>query len=103
MYEFPLTGRQKTRLRALGQTTPPALKIGKAGLTPAFLVELQRHLNAAELVKLRFPGLDRQEIATLCGEIADQGRCVAVGALGHTALFYRQNPEPAQRRVSLAD
>lgn len=102
MYEFSLTGAQKTFLRGLGQQLEPALKLGKGGLTPAFFTELQRQLRAHELVKLRFLGADRDERATLCTQIADEGRCVLVGAVGHTALFYRQHPEPAERRIKLS-
>ena len=101
MYDFPLTGAQKSFLRGLGQTLEPALKVGKGGLTPAFFSELQKQLRAHELVKLRFLGAERAERAALCGQIPDEGRCVCVGAVGHTALFYRQNPVPAERRVAL--
>jgi RNA-binding protein len=52
-------------------------------------------------VKLRFLGVDRDERAALCERIADEGRCVLVGAVGHTALFYRQHPEPAERTIQL--
>lgn len=102
MYEFPLTGAQKSHLRKLGQTLEPGLKLGKGGLTPAFLAELQRLLRKHELVKLRFLGSDRDERAALCAQIADEGRCVCVNEVGHTALFYRQHPEPNERRVALA-
>lgn len=101
MYEFPLTGAQKSQLRGLGQTLDAKLKLGKGGLTPAFFVELQKALRAHELVKLRFLGLDRDERAALCDQIADEGRCVCVGAVGHTALFYRQNPEASERQIEL--
>jgi RNA-binding protein len=101
MYDFPLTGAQKAHLRSLGQTLAPSLKLGKGGLTPAFFAELQKHLRTHELVKLRFLGAGREERAAFCAQIADEGRCVCVGAVGHTALFYRQNPEPAERRVTL--
>ncbi len=101
MYEFPLTGAQRTYLRGLGQRLDPALKLGKGGLTPAFFAELQRLLRAHELVKLRFLGADRDERAALCDQIADEGRCVCVGAVGHVALFYRQHPEPAARGITL--
>mgnify|MGYP000976586106 FL=1 len=101
MYELALTGAQKSRLRGLGQNLEPALKLGKGGLTPAFFAELQKLLRARELVKLRFLGLDRQERAALCDQIADEGRCLCVGAVGHTALFYRQHPEPAERTIIL--
>lgn len=101
MYEFPLTGAQKSHLRGLGQRLPDHLKIGRAGLTPAFFSELQLQLRAHELVKLRFLGADRDERAALCVQIADEGRCVCVGAVGHTALFYRQNPDEKARTVQL--
>jgi RNA-binding protein len=101
MYDFPLTGAQKSFLRSLGQTLEPALKLGKGGLTPAFFAELQSHLRTHELVKLRFLGAERDERGVLCAQIADEGRCVCVGAVGHTALFYRQHPEPAARQIAL--
>jgi RNA-binding protein len=101
MYDFPLTSAQKAFLRGLGQQLEPALKVGKSGLTPALFAELQILLRTHELVKLRFLAGDREQQAVLVAQIADEGRCVCVGAVGHTALFYRQNPEPAERRVAL--
>ncbi len=101
MYEFPLTGAQRSHLRALGQKLEATLKLGRGGLTPEFLAELQKLLRAHELVKLRFQGADRDERAVKCDEIADQGRCVFVSAVGHTALFFRQHPEPKSRSVQL--
>jgi RNA-binding protein len=101
MYDFPLTGAQRTFLRGLGQRLDPALKLGKGGLTPAFFAELQKQLRTHELVKLRFLGAEREERAALCTRIADEGRCVLIGAVGHTALFYRQHPEPEDRGITL--
>jgi RNA-binding protein len=101
MYDFPLTGAQRSYLRGVGQTLEPSLKVGRGGLSPEFFAELQKLLRAHELVKLRFLGSDRDERAELCTRIADEGRCVCVGAVGHTALFYRQHPEPAERSVQL--
>jgi len=101
MYDLPLTGAQRTYLRGLGQTLAPALKLGKGGLTPAFFKELQKQLQAHELVKLRFLGAERDERAAFCTQIADEGRCLCIGAVGHTALFYRQHPEPAARSITL--
>jgi RNA-binding protein len=103
MYEFSLTGAQKSSLRALGQTLEPGLKVGRGGLTPEFFAELQKLLRTHELVKLRFLGADRDERAALCAQIADEGRCVFVSAVGHTALFYRQNPAAKNRRIILPD
>ena len=101
MYEFPLTGALKAFLRGQGQTLEPALKLGKGGLTPAFFAELQKQLRAHELVKLRFLGTEREERTKLSAQIADEGRCLCIGAVGHTALFYRRNPDPAERCIDL--
>lgn len=103
MYEFPLTGAQKTHLRGLGQRLEPTVKVGKAGLTPEFFKELQRVLNADELIKLRFAGAERDERATLCEQIADQGRCLFISSVGHTALFFRRQTDPARRVVTLTE
>jgi RNA-binding protein len=101
MYDFPLTGAQRSHLRGLGQTLADGLKVGRSGLTPELLAELQKLLRTDELVKLRFLGADRDERAALCEKIADEGRCICVGAVGHTALFYRQNPDEKARVVVL--
>jgi RNA-binding protein len=101
MYEFPLTGAQRSFLRGRGQTLEASLKVGRAGPTPELLAELQRLLRAHELVKLRFLGVERAARSELCARIADAGRCICVGAVGHTALFYRQHPEPAARTLAL--
>ena len=101
MYEFPLTGAQKSYLRSAGQRLDPGLKVGRSGLTPEFFTELQKLLRSHELVKLRFLDAERDERAKLCTQIADEGRCVCVGAVGHTALFYRQHPKPEDRSITL--
>jgi len=95
MEKTPLTGAEKTQLRSRGQLLGDSLKLGKGGLNPGFFAELQRQLKARELVKLRFHGLDRDERAALCTRIAQESDCDCVGAVGHTALFYRRKAEAA--------
>jgi RNA-binding protein len=101
MENVTLTGAQKTRLRGLGQTLEASVKLGKSGITPAFTRELARLLAARELVKLRFEGADRHERAALITQIESESRSVCVGSVGHTALFYLQNPDPEKRVVSV--
>lgn len=95
-----LTGAQKTKLRGLGQTLADAVFLGKEGVTPAFMAELNRLLDARELVKLRFTGgQDRHERAARCEQIAAAAPCVNLGAVGHTALFWRSGPEGSKLLV----
>jgi len=93
MNELPtLTGAERTRLRGLGQTLSDSLRIGRSGLTPPLFLELNRQLDHRGLVKARFDGADRAARATLCDQIAAQAPCLCVGAVGHTALFWRPGP-----------
>ena len=88
-----LTGAQRTKLRGLGQTRPDLAWLGREGTTPEFLAELTRQLEAHELVKLRFTGgQDRRERAALCERVETAAACLCVGAVGHTALFWRPGP-----------
>jgi RNA-binding protein len=89
-----LTGAQKTRLRGLGQTAPDRVWLGKDGVSPAFVTELNRQLGSHELVKLRFTGgQDRKERAALVEQVEAAGACRCVGSVGHTALFWRPGPD----------
>jgi RNA-binding protein len=97
MTDLPsLTGAQKTKLRGLGQTMADGAWLGKDGVTPAFLAELNRQLGRHELVKLRFTGgQDRHERAAFCETIAQAAPCLCLGTVGHTALFWRPQPTAA--------
>jgi RNA-binding protein len=96
-----LTGAEKTKLRGLGQTMADGAWLGKEGVTPSFLTELNRQLNLHELVKLRFTGgQDRHERAALCAAVEQGAPCLCVGTVGHTALFWRPRSETAPVQIS---
>jgi len=96
-----LTGAQKTKLRGIGQRLDSMLLVGQAGVTPGVLNELNRLIVANELVKLRFVGSDRHQRAALAETLANEAHCEHVGSVGNTALFYRQHPEAAQRKLEV--
>jgi RNA-binding protein len=101
MDEATLTGAQKAHLRGLGQTLGASLSLGREGPVPGFFAELEKLLGVHELVKLRFNGADRHERAALCEKISAETRSTCVGAVGHTALFFRRQPDPKAQRITL--
>lgn len=102
MTSSSLTGAQRTRLRGLGQVSPDNLLIGRDGAAAAVVAQLDRELSSRELVKVRFTGgQDRKERAGLHETLANATRSECVGAVGHTALFFRRNPEESQRKIAL--
>jgi RNA-binding protein len=103
MDDVSLTSAQRAYLRGLGQRLDDSLKLGREGASPAVVAELERLLRSHELVKVRFVNADRTDRAALCDAIATAVHAPCVGAVGHTALFYRRNDDPAQRRIQLPE
>jgi RNA-binding protein len=94
MSTTPLTGAQRTRLRGFGQKLPAALHVGRDGATPSVIAQLDLELVRRGLVKIRFTGgQDRHERAALHNVFATATLSECVGAVGHTALFWRSGTE----------
>jgi RNA-binding protein len=85
----PLKGKEKSRLRGIGQTLEASLKVGKDGATPTVVAELQRLLERNELIKVRYVEGDRRQRAALSEQLATATSSQCVGSVGATALFYR--------------
>jgi RNA-binding protein len=88
MATIELTGAKRSQLRARGQRLSARVKVGREGLTPALVAELQRHFQAHDLIKVRFVGSDRADRAALCPALGRATGSAWVGSVGSTALFY---------------
>lgn len=98
-----LTGAQKTRLRSLGQTMPDTLQIGRDGAAETIAAVFEREFARRELVKVRFTGgQDRHQRAALHESLAASTGSLCVGAVGHTALFWRPHSDPAKQLLNAA-
>ena len=97
-----LTGAQKSHLRSLGQTMGCGIAIGKDGVSRTVLIELKKLFGHHELVKIKLHA-ERDERPKLCAQIEAETGAVEVGAIGKTALFYRQHPDPAVRTITLPE
>jgi RNA-binding protein len=97
--DAPLTGKQKRALKALGQRMGDDLRVGKGGLSDAFLATLDEALRRKELVKVRFTELHGDERKLFALELADAAGAQCIATVGLTTLLYRANPElePDQR------
>lgn len=97
-----LSGAQKTKLRGLGQTMPDILLVGREGAAEKVTAQLERELENRELVKVRFTGgQDRHARAALHDVLAGATHSECVGSVGHTALFFRQNPDQSRQKIAL--
>lgn len=75
-------------MRSLLQTIEPKIHVGKNGLTPAVLKEIETAFKSEDLIKVKFSG-DRKEVAAQIETISETARAAVVGTVGKTAGFYR--------------
>lgn len=90
---FPLTGKQKKFLKALGHHLTPLILIGKEGLTDNVLKAARQELLARELIKVKIgnnSSLDKNEASILLPEATES---ILIQLLGKTLLLYKENPK----------
>jgi RNA-binding protein len=93
-----MTNPRIRKLKALAQRMEPQLKIGKQGLSEAFLKAVDEELTRHELVKVKFAEF-KQEKKALAPELATKTGGHLVTLLGNVAVLYRENSDPAQRKI----
>jgi len=98
----PLTASQAKHLRGLAHGLKPIVFVGQKGLSPAVLASVREALDLHELIKVKFQDLkDRALKAQWAAAIEQATDSRLAGLIGHTAILYRPQPDPARRRISL--
>jgi RNA-binding protein len=95
-----LSAAERKRLRGLAHPLRPLVQLGREGLSPGALAEVDRGLASHELVKVRLSG-ERQERAAQAEEIARSTGAGIAGTIGMVTILFRQNPDPDERRIEL--
>lgn len=85
----PLTGKQRSFLRALAHPLRPVVQIGHGGLTDAVLAAIDGALSTHELIKVRITGNDEASAAELAIEIEAGTRSAVAQVIGKTLVVYR--------------
>jgi RNA-binding protein len=88
-----ITEKQRRHLRGLAHPLKPVVLIGNAGVSEGVIAETQRALGDHELIKVRLPGLPREERDAALADLALRTESVLVNRIGHVAILYRPNPD----------
>jgi len=95
-----LTNPQRKHLKALAHHLKPSVQVGKSGATDAVRASLDQVLSAHEIAKVRFIDF-KEEKRELAAALAAQTGSELVQIIGHVAIFYRQQADPAKRQIEL--
>ena len=84
-----MDNRLQRSLRAIGHNLKPVVTVGERGVSEGVIEELERALNDHELIKVKFPGEDREARRALIGIAVEATGAELVQTIGRIALLYR--------------
>ena len=92
----PLTNSQIRKFKAAAQRMEPTLKIGKAGLSDAFVRTVIEELSRHELVKIKFAEF-KEEKKTLSPQLAEKTESHLVMRVGNVMVLHRPKPATVEQ------
>lgn len=89
-----ISGPELRALKARAQLLKPMLKVGKDGLSPAFLKAVDDTLKHHDLVKVKFEEFKEQK-KELTPKLAEGVSANLIMAVGHVIVLFRRKPPTA--------
>ena len=90
-----LTGSERKALKGKAHKLEPVVQIGAKGLTDDVVAEIERALNAHELIKVRAAALGRDERDEVLKQICARTGAEQVQQVGKLFVLFRKNDEQA--------
>jgi putative YhbY family RNA-binding protein len=84
-----LTPAERKQLKARAHKLEPVVIIGAKGLTDDVVAEIERALNGHELIKVRAPGLEREQRHAALKDICERTGAEPVQEIGKVLVLYR--------------
>jgi RNA-binding protein len=96
-----LKGKERAALRAEAHHLSPTVHVGQHGLTPSVIGSLDDALRTRELVKVKLGNKDEVKPKDMANSLALATNSAVVQVIGHTATFFRENPDLDKKRGAL--
>jgi RNA-binding protein len=96
-----LKGRDRAELRSEAHHLNPTVHVGQHGLTPSVIGSLDDALRTRELVKVKLGNKDEAKPKEVANSLALATNSAVVQVIGHTATFFRENPDLDRKRADL--
>jgi RNA-binding protein len=97
-HTLPMSELNNATIRSLksrAQLLKPTLKVGKDGLSPQFIAEVEQTLKHRELIKVKFEQFKEQK-DELAKQLAERTGSHLITRVGHVAVLFRPQPRGAQ-------
>jgi RNA-binding protein len=90
-----LSSAERKALKAKAHKLEPVVQIGAKGLTDEVLAEVERALEAHELIKVRAGGLERAERDAALAALVERTGAQEVQQVGKVFVLYRKKKDAA--------
>jgi RNA-binding protein len=88
-----MKGSERAVLRAEAHHLSPTVHVGQHGLSPSLIASLDDALRTHELVKVKLGKAADLKAKDAAAQLATATKSEVVQVIGHTATFYRENPD----------
>jgi putative YhbY family RNA-binding protein len=97
MPALKLSSEQRADLRSQAHALKPVVIIGAEGLTDAVLAEIEVHLKAHQLIKIRVFGDERDERIAIYDEICDRLNAAPIQHIGKLLVIWKPEKVATER------
>ena len=96
-----MKGTERAALRAEAHHLTPKVHVGQHGLSPTLIASLDDALRTHELVKVKLGKNADLKAKDAAGQLAGATKSEVIQVIGHTATFYRENPDLKKKKGDL--
>lgn len=93
-----MTPDQIRHLKKQAHHLKPVVVIGHQGVTDAVIEKTEEGLAGHELIKIRFNDHKRDK-QSMAETLSRSTKSILIAIVGHTAIFYRENPDSENRKI----
>lgn len=88
-----LTSKERAKLRGLANTIDTILQVGKSGIGPQLIKQVEDALAARELIKMRVLETCPQSAKDVAHALAEATGSEPVQVIGTRFVLYKRNPQ----------
>ena len=88
-----MTSQFRQKLRGQAHGLKPVIMIGRAGLTEAVQLEIEKALLVHELIKIRISNQESQTLDDIIQKICKDHQAELIQTIGHIVVIYREKEE----------
>ena len=89
-----ITAQERAKLRSLSSSLRDLVFLGKEGLTPNVIAQINDNLYAHELIKIKAQRNIPEPITKMARDICYACKCILVGVIGNKIIVYKPTDKP---------